>query len=211
MIVEDTGSSFKPVPAGMHLARCYRIIDIGTQKTEFEGNVKYLHKIKIVWEVHGNDEDNNPMVTDKNEPMIVNKDYTLSWAEKANLRLDLQSWRGKAFTEEEQRRFDLKSVLDKWCMVNVTHKPKKKGSGVYANVTAITPVPSALKLNGMPKGHNPCKMFQISDPDMELFETFSDYLKKQIEESPEWKAKTNPIKASSPKSGFDDMPDDIPF
>jgi hypothetical protein len=27
----------------------------------------------------------------------------------------LQSWRGKEFTEDEQKRFDLKSVLDKWC------------------------------------------------------------------------------------------------
>jgi len=208
MIVEDTGTSFKPVPAGMHLARCYRIIDIGTQKTEFEGNVKYLHKIKIVWEVHGNDDEGNPMVTDKNEPMIVNKDYTLSWAEKANLRLDLQSWRGKAFTDEEQRRFDLKSVLDKWCMVNVTHKAKKKGNGVYSNVTAVTPVPSALKAS-LPKGHNPCKVFQISEPDMELFDTFSDYLKKQIQESPEWKAVQGRPKDTG--SGFDDLPSDVPF
>ena len=30
-----------------------------------------------------------------------------------------QEW--AAFTEEEQRRFDLKNLLDKWCMVNVTH------------------------------------------------------------------------------------------
>lgn len=209
MFVEDTGPTFKPVPAGMHLARCYRIIDVGTQKSEFEGNVKFLHKIKLVWEVHGNDEDGNPMVTDKNEPMVVTKDYTLSWAEKATLRLDLQSWRGKPFTEEEQRRFDLKNLLDKWCMVNVTHKPKKTGKGVYSNVTAVTPVPSALKGN-LPKGHNPCKVFQISDPDMELFDTFSDYLKKQIQESPEWKARQS-SKTSADSSGFDDMSNDVPF
>ena len=208
MFVEDTGPTFKPVPAGMHLARCYRIIDVGTQKSEFEGNVKFLHKIKLVWEVHGNDEDGNPMVTDKGEPMIVTKDYTLSWAEKATLRLDLQSWRGKPFSDEEQRRFDLKALLDKWCMVNVTHKAKKKGNGVYSNVTAVTPVPSALKTS-LPKGHNPCKVFQISEPDMELFDTFSDYLKKQLQESPEWKAVQGRPKDTG--SGFDDLPDDIPF
>ncbi len=208
MFVEDTGPTFKPVPAGMHLARCYRIIDVGTQKSEFEGNVKFLHKIKLVWEVHGNDEDGNPMVTEKGEPMIVTKDYTLSWAEKATLRLDLQSWRGKPFSDEEQRRFDLKALLDKWCMVNVTHKAKKKGNGVYSNVTAVTPVPSALKAS-LPKGHNPCKVFQISEPDMELFDTFSDYLKKQIQESPEWKAVQGRPKDTG--SGFDDLPSDVPF
>jgi len=27
--------SFVPVPAGLHLARCYQIIDLGTQKSEY--------------------------------------------------------------------------------------------------------------------------------------------------------------------------------
>jgi hypothetical protein len=162
------------------------------------------------WEVHGSDEEGNPLVTDKNEPLIVTKDYTLSWADKANLRLDLQSWRGKPFTEEEQRRFDLKNLLDKWCMVNVTHKPKKKGNGVYANVSAVTPVPSAIKLNGLPKGHNMCRMFEISKPDMAMFDGFSDYLKKIIQDSPEWKAKAA-VPTPQAKSGFEDMADDMPF
>jgi hypothetical protein len=210
MIVEDIGTSFKPVPSGMHLARCYQIVDLGTQKTEFEGNVKFLHKIKMHWEVHGADEEGNPLVTDKNEPLIVTKDYTLSWADKANLRLDLQSWRGKPFTEEEQRRFDLKNLLDKWCMVNVTHKPKKKGNGVYANVSAVTPVPSALKLNGLPKGHNMCRIFEISKPDMAMFDGFSDYLKKIIQDSPEWRANAA-MPTPQAKSGFEDMADDLPF
>jgi hypothetical protein len=32
-IVENTstGGDFTPVPAGLHLARCYRIVDLGTQ------------------------------------------------------------------------------------------------------------------------------------------------------------------------------------
>ena len=36
-IVEDTpsGGDFTPVPAGLHLARCYRIVDLGTQQTEY--------------------------------------------------------------------------------------------------------------------------------------------------------------------------------
>ena len=54
--VEDTGSTFTPVPTGMHLARCYRIIDLGTQKTEYEGNIDYKRKLKLVWEIHGEDD-----------------------------------------------------------------------------------------------------------------------------------------------------------
>ena len=55
LIVEASESNFKPVPAGMHLARLYRIIDLGTQKSEYEGKVNFLHKVKFVWEVHGED------------------------------------------------------------------------------------------------------------------------------------------------------------
>ena len=215
MIIESTGSNFKPVPAGMHLARCYRIIDLGTQKNEYEGKVSYSRKLKIVWEIHGNDDDGKPIVTDKNEPMIITKDYTMSWNEKATLRKDLQSWRGKPFTEEEQKRFDIKSVLDRWCMINVAHKPRKNGDGVYANVVAITPVPSAIKVVGMPPGHNKCAIFQISEPDMELFNSFGKFLKETIEASPEWKAVSGraaqPAKQSNPEDPLDGMDSDIPF
>ncbi len=212
LFAESTGGSFKPVPAGMHLARCYRIIDLGTQKSEYEGKVNFLRKIKVVWEVHGTDDDGTPIVTDKGEPFIITKDYTLSWGEKANLRKDLEAWRGKPFSQDEQRRFDLKNVLDKFCMINVQHKPRRTGDGVYANVVTVTPVPAPLKAS-MPKGFNPAQMFTLGEPDMNMFETFGDYLKEQIKQSPEWKA----LFASSPetktsKGADDDFGDDeIPF
>ena len=209
LYAEDTGTNFKPIPPGLHLARCYRIIDLGTQKSEYEGSIKFLRKVQFTWEAHGDDDEGNPIVTDKGEPMVISKDYTLSWGDKATLRIDLQSWRGKPFSEEETRRFDLKTVLDKWCMVNVQHKPKKKGNGVYANVTDITPVPTVIK-SAIPKGHNKCEMFIISEPDMEMFDKFPDWLKKKIGESPEWKARQN-MGEPSKGSGFDDMGDDMPF
>ena len=217
--VEAPASSFKPVPAGMHLARLYRFIDLGTQENKFNGEVTgYVRKVKFVWEVHGQDEEGNPLVTDKGEPMIITKDYTLSWGEKANLRKDLESWRNKPYTPEEQRRFDLKKVLNNWCMLNVTHKPKKKGDGVYANVIGVTPVPSALRykinkegeqISILPEPFNPVSYFMISEPDMELFESFSKFLKEEIMKSPEWQALAK--KPVQQGSGFDDMEDDIPF
>ena len=211
LIVENSGGgTFKPVPSGVHLARLYRIIDLGTQKNEFEGKISYVRKCKFVWEVHGHDDDGTPLVTDKGEPMIITRDYTMSWGDKATLRKDLESWRGRPFTADEQRRFDLKNVLDQWCLINVQHKERKKG-GVFSNIVGVTPVPKIVRQNGLPKGHNPCAFFLVSDPDMELFETFSDYLKETIQASPEWRATAK--KAPDPKSnsGFDDMDNDIPF
>ena len=53
----SSSGNFIQVPTGMHLARCYRIVDLGTQKSEYMGNVKHLHKVMVQFEVHSEDAD----------------------------------------------------------------------------------------------------------------------------------------------------------
>ena len=65
MIVEDTGGSFERCPAGVQLARCYRIVDLGTQKTDWQGQTKYLHKIMHVLFVTYAHHDNCDLVCEK--------------------------------------------------------------------------------------------------------------------------------------------------
>ena len=104
----ETGStSFTPVPAGMHLARCFRIVDLGTQKSTYMGKDKFLRKILIQFEIHSEDAQGHPLLTDKGELLSISKRYTLSLNEKATLSQDLESWRGSAFTQEERRGFNL--------------------------------------------------------------------------------------------------------
>lgn len=211
--VEDKGGSFESTPAGMHLARCYRIIDLGTQKSEYMGVSKLLHKIMLGWEIHGVNDDGSAIKMKDGRPFAMFKNYTFSWAEKANLRADLQSWRGKPFTQEEMRRFDLKNVLGAWCMLNVIEKPGSDGK-IYVNVAGVSPVPAVIKNAGLPAAINPNEMFTLSDPDMVMFQGFSDNLKKKIMASPEWEklqGKTPASAQSAPKGKFDDMDDDIPF
>jgi len=121
------------------------------------------------------------------------------------------SWRGKAFTDDELMGFSLKNVLDKWCMINITHT--QKGDKTYANVTGVSAVPAAIKKAGLPEGINTCVFFDIDEPDMEAFETFSDYLKEQITSSPEWQMSqgTTPSLKKSSQSLSDDDDGDIPF
>lgn len=213
--VEDK-SNFESVPSGMHLARCYRIIDLGTQKSEYMGQVKYLHKIMLGWEIHGSNDDGTPLKMRDGRPFAIFKNYTLSWSEKATLRGDLQSWRGKPFTQEEMRRFDLKTVLNAWCMLNVIERAGKDGN-MYVNVSGVTPVPAMIKKGGLPETINKNELFNLTDPDMEMFDTFSDNLKKKIQSSPEWEKlskKTKTVDDIAPKaagSSFDEDDGDIPF
>lgn len=215
LIVEDKGGNFERCPQGMHLARCYRIVDLGTQKSEYMGQTKYLHKLMLGWEIHGMHDDGTPIKMQDGRPFAIFKNYTMSWSEKANLRLDLQSWRGRPFNAEEMRRFDLKTVLGVWCMLNVIERPGQDGK-TYTNVAGVTPVPAMIKQNGMPTPVNKTELFNIAEPDMEMFATFSDNLKAKIASSPEWqklqgKTPAAQTPASAPAAaGFDDS-DDIPF
>ena len=208
---DSGGGSFTPVSPGMHLARCYRIVDMGTQKTEFQGQAKHLQKVMLQFEVHGEDDSGKPLVTAKGEPMSISKNFTLSLAEKATMRKDLQAWRGRDFTPEELRGFELKNVLGAWAMITASKAVGNNGKE-YTNIVSINPVPVAIKKAGMPEGFNKLAMFVISNPDMELFETFGNGLKEKITSSPEWRARSPQHVPDRPSSGFDDMEDsDIPF
>ena len=64
--------------------------------------------------------------------------YTLSLHERAALRKDLESWRGRKFTEMELDGFDLEKLLGVNAQVAVTHDLGDDGT-IYANVSTVVP------------------------------------------------------------------------
>lgn len=225
LIAKETGGggSFTPVPPGMHLARCYRIIDLGTQSSVYLGKSKNLHKVMLQFEVHGEDEAGAAILTEKGEPMSISKNFTMSLGEMATLRKDLQTWRGREFTSSELEGFELFAVLGVWAMISVIKSAGADGKD-YTNIAAIMSVPPIIKKAGFPAGHNPLMVFDIDKPDMDLFESLSKGLQEKIGKSPEWQARgkqsaqvaqaSTQAKAVAGGSGFDDMNsdlDDIPF
>jgi len=212
LVAKDSDNGFTPVPPGMHLARCYRIVDLGTQRSEFQGVIKNQRKVMLQFEVHGEDDAGNAIVTQKGEPMSISKNFTLSLADRATLRTDLQTWRGKEFTADELRGFELKNVLGAWAMLNIS-KSLGKDNKEYTNIATINSVPKQLRAT-LPVSSNKIAMFTIDDPDMVMFETFSKTLKGKIEASPEWQSRSYQQEQNdSANSGtaFDDMDSDIPF
>jgi hypothetical protein len=207
MIRADNEKRYQPVPPGMHLARCYRIIDLGTQPSDRWGNKP---KLMMQWEVHSEDDAGNLLVTSKGEPMTISKNYTVSLSENATLRKDLATWRGRDFTSDELKGFELGNVLGHWAMISVGNAMGNNGKE-YTNITTINPVPPNIKKQGLPDGHNKTQMFVLNDPDMEIFESFSDGLKAKIEKSPEWQSR-RVTHAPRPVAGEKyDIDDDLPF
>lgn len=209
-----TGGNFKTTPAGVFVGRCYELIDLGTQTNEtgqFAGTS--AHKIKIGFELFGDDEEGNPMTVEvdgKMMPMCITKDYTLSMHEKANLRKELGAWRGKQFTDDaEALAFDITNLIGAYAMVNVTHKTNAQGK-TRANISGLSPLPSALKAN-KPAAVHANRIFDLDNPDMEMFAGFYEYLQETIKKSPEWK-KSQGINMDSEQATVNDpFDDDITF
>lgn len=132
----EGGQAFTPTPVGVHQAVCVDVIDKGIVEVTYQGKTKKQHKISVAWQV---DE-----LRDDGKPYLVYKRYTLSLNEKATLRKDLESWRGRAFTRDEEAGFDVESVLGANCLINVQHNTV--GDKTYANVVSIMPL-----VKGMPK------------------------------------------------------------
>lgn len=180
---DSGGGNYKRVPAGAHVGRCYSLIDLGTQLSSGQYGEKLQHKIQIKWELFGEDEQGAPLVSDDGSPMTISKSYTLSLSDKASLRKDLASWRGRDFTEEEAKAFDVTKLLGDYCMVNVT--TSENNGKTYTNVAGLTPLPSALK-NSKPNPVHENVIFNLDEPDWTLFDNFHDKLKEAIKRSPEY-------------------------
>lgn len=136
---EGGGREFVPPPSGTHQGVCVDVADMGIRVKEYIGERRQVHEIMIVWQL--------PTRKDDGERHTISKWYTLSLHEKANLRKDLEAIRGKAFTEEELRGFDVEVLCEKFvnALVSVVHYRKQNGKP-GAKVTASMALPK-----GMPK------------------------------------------------------------
>lgn len=121
--------NYAPAPEGTHQGVCVDVIDVGLKPNPFREGTQQ-HKIDIAWQIDEHREDG--------KRFVVYKRYTLSLNEKANLRHDLESWRGKPFTEDELRGFDVEAVIGANALINIQHKPSTKNLGkVFANVVSV--------------------------------------------------------------------------
>lgn len=201
------------MPAGSHVARCYGVISLGTQPTN-NPQFNPTTKVMLMFEVPGEP----VMVDNKPAPMTISKDYTLSLNEKANLRHDLVSWRGREFTEQELEGFAVEKVIGVPCMLSVVHKKSAKGS-IYANIAGIAGLPKGVECP--PAWHKPIH-YEIEHGENAVFKSLHEWIQKKIAACEEWNSPaavaTQEKAVSDPQNmppGDDNVPDDedsrVPF
>jgi len=117
--------STEPHPEGITQAVCVDVLDLGMKATKFGEK----HKVAFRFETPARDS--------KGEPIFVRSwPYSVSLNEKANLRKDLEKWRGRPFTPAELDGFDLESVIGAAAVLNIIHNTGDDGT-VYSNVNGL--------------------------------------------------------------------------
>lgn len=210
LTISETGNeTFELPPSGPQAARCSRIVDLGSQKSEYQGETKFAKKLLITWQL--------AEFRSTGEPFQVSRRFTASLHPKSALRAFLEAWRGRPFSREELGAFDVRKLLNATCMLNLV--PVNRDGRDYLNIASISPLPKTMAAPAPVVG---AIVFDLSDGecgrDLELL---PPRIREQVTSSPEWAALTArrpaaPARAAAPAqvasgSGFDDMDDDIPF
>jgi len=217
-VSEGSSGTYTPPEQGTYSARLCNLIDLGHQTSVWEGEEKTSHKILLQFEI--TDSENRRA---DGTAHTISRRYTASLHPRAGLRKLLEAWRGRPFTADELKAFDLKTLLGVPCLVGIIHETK--GDKVFANLSSIMRLPKGFApgLDTEPLVH-----FDLSEPDWAVFAQLPSRLQDQISASPEFarldkpKSVTLPAPtAPAPKvqapagaasgSGFEDMDDDIPF
>lgn len=177
---ESKGNNFTIVPQGSHVARCYQMIELGTIKGEFQGETKEHKKVRLSWELPNELKEFKQGEGEK--PLVISKDFSLSMHEKANLRKSLEGWRGKSFTENEAKSFDVTVLLGKPCMINIIHTEKE--GKIYANISSISAMPKGFEC---PTPINDNFLLSYDNFNFQQFETLPEFIKEKMKETPEFK------------------------
>ena len=134
IIAKRPESSFQPAPAGLHHAVCCDGVDVGLVDPPWG----MKQQVEVRWQLS---ETNSKTQA----PFEVRKRYTTSLHEKANLRKDCESWRGKKFSDDELEGFDLEKLLNANAQVQVVHVLSDQGR-TFDRVQAIVPHKKGPKL-----------------------------------------------------------------
>jgi len=126
IVVTQEKKQFERVRAGLQNAICVGVWNIGKQKVEFQGEVKFKLKCIIGFEVQQRH-------SERDEQMLHLEMFGLSLHPQSKLSGLLESWNAKKLTDEERNNFDLKTLIGRKATLNLVE------NGDYINISACLP------------------------------------------------------------------------
>jgi hypothetical protein len=197
-MIPMTSTTYEQVEPGTYPARLVRVCDLGDQESTFSGETNTQRKVLLGFELI------NERMSD-GRPFLASRTYTASLHKMAALRRDLEGWFGRPITREDEKSFDLHSLLGKPAMVTVTETEsgKRKISGISGPVRGME-VPAAetpeLYFSLDPMEFKEDILEEVPEFWRELIKTSAQY--RMLEEAKEYRLSLVP----DPAASTDDFP-----
>jgi len=172
----------RPIPPiGSFAARCFMIVDMGTQKKSFQGKESAIPVVKFGWEFP-----NLPFAVfnegEQPKPLAVFQDYTVSLGDRAKLPKMLCSWRGVPAIQNLGA--ELPQYLGAPCLLGIIHNPDKQIPEIkYANISSIMRLPQEMSINPMV---NKSIFFNLDQYSHQAFLSLPEWIQNEIKKTPEW-------------------------
>jgi len=191
LIAKETGGNRQRamLAEGTHLARCYAIVDLGNHDDTYKGEPRKRRKVILAFEFPQSTHIFRP--EDGEQTLTKSKTFTNSLSEKGTLRKMLQSWRGRAFTQEELQGFDLASVTGHPVQVGIIHWTNDSGEKLDI-IDSLIACPKGLEI---PEGSREPYSYSISEHPKN-WDKLAPWMQNEIQNSDEFKAlNTSPDQA----------------
>ena len=199
------GGDFKGLPSGSYIALCDMVVFLGLQPgSGLYPDPKY--QVYIRFQVPAERVQFEKDGKKQEGPAVIGQAFTASMHKKARVRAILESWRGKAFTDEEAAVFDVSGVLGKPCMLGVVEK--ESGGKIYSNISSVGPIP-----RGVPAPQAEGNLLYYAPGEEGMYEHLPKWIKEKLEQQIKLTEKVH-----SDATSYDDTHDstlitdeDIPF
>ena len=216
---ESGGGDFPKLEPGIYHGTCYSIIDLGESDQEYKGVVSKKKRVHLGFEItEAIDPSTNTVMMEDGRPFGAFKTYTASLFEAATLRKDLESWRGKSFTEEELAGFDMDNLIGCTAKIEIGLTKKSDfGEGGNPKIMALREPKDGIK---KVETHNDIVLFDIdvycaeftgnsseeTKAMCDVFESLNDWHKRDIEASYQWMAAKQKFEDTPVEKLMEEMP-----
>ena len=171
------GNKADPMEAGNYLGRVVQVLDLGLQKQRpYQGQEKPpVQELMLTYELgteflkdeEGNDREDKPRWISETFP-LHHIDVDLAKSTK----------RIKTLDPANDLAGDFSQLINFPCTITIVNNvDKKDNTKIYNNVGNVTP---PMKGFPVPELVNPPKVFDLDEPDMEIFGSLPDWLQEKI-------------------------------
>jgi len=182
------------VPEGIYYACCIQIVDLGTQKVEFKGEVKEQAKFKLVFEILGYQDQETEAFAEYINPdtqkhKTIARTFSPSFYNESNLKVFLRGWNGRELTTKEEEGFNAGDLLGRFGKIQIIKKPTKKDPTVSYELLNSIMSCSKTETARLEKQdlHHPMFIYDMDTDGFNFPDKMPDFARDEIKTSKEYK------------------------